>query len=205
MTDPTRDDDTPGDRADGDEPVDAEIIDVDGESVLDADIGSDAADAVDDDFPDITVEGDIDTDLVEMVEVGVRLQAERDEYLDMARRVQAEFENYKRRVETQRVEQRARAAEDLAAELLPVLDAGEAAVTQGHEHAAALHTQLLITLEKRGLERVDQIDVPFDPNVHEAVLHEEGDSEAPEVAEVIRAGYLWNSRVIRPAMVKVRG
>ncbi|MEI2638663.1 MAG: nucleotide exchange factor GrpE [Microthrixaceae bacterium] len=205
MTDPTRDDDTPGDRADGDEPVDAEIIDVDGESVLDADIGSDAADAVDDDFPDITVEGDIDTDLVEMVEVGVRLQAERDEYLDMARRVQAEFENYKRRVETQRVEQRARAAEDLAAELLPVLDAGEAAVTQGHEHAAALHTQLLITLEKRGLERVDQIDVPFDPNVHEAVLHEEGDSEAPEVAEVMRAGYLWNSRVIRPAMVKVRG
>ncbi|MEZ5310474.1 MAG: nucleotide exchange factor GrpE [Microthrixaceae bacterium] len=205
MTDPTRDDDTLGDRADGDEPVDAEIIDVDGESVLDADIGSDAADAVDDDFPDITVEGDIDTDLVEMVEVGVRLQAERDEYLDMARRVQAEFENYKRRVETQRVEQRARAAEDLAAELLPVLDAGEAAVTQGHEHAAALHTQLLITLEKRGLERVDQIDVPFDPNVHEAVLHEEGDSEAPEVAEVMRAGYLWNSRVIRPAMVKVRG
>ena len=105
MTDPTRDDDTLGDRADGDEPVDAEIIDVDGESVLDADIGSDAADVVDDDFPDITVEGDIDTDLVEMVEVGVRLQAERDEYLGMARRVHREIGKDKRRVDAQRTEQ----------------------------------------------------------------------------------------------------
>lgn len=156
-------------------------------------------------FPDITTEGAIDEDLVEMVEVGVRLQAERDEYLDMARRVQAEFENYKRRVEAQRVEQRSRAAEDLARELLPVLDAGEAAVNQGHEHAEALHKQLLLTLEKLGLEKVDSTDVDFDPNVHEAVLHEEGDVEVPQVTEVMRTGYLWNSRVLRPAMVKVRG
>lgn len=173
------------------------------------------------DFPDITTDGDltadvegstdggdvdpVEEDLVEMVEVGVRLQAERDEYLDLARRVQAEFENYKRRVEAQRVEQRARAAEDLARELLPVLDAGEAATSHGHEHAAALHTQLVVTLEKLGLEKVDAVDVVFDPNIHEAVLHEEGDSESPEVAEVMRTGYLWNSRVLRPAMVKVRG
>lgn len=161
--------------------------------------------AVDDQFPDITTDGAIDEDLVEMVEVGVRLQEERDEYLDMARRVQAEFENYKRRVEAQRVEQRSRAAEDLARELLPVLDAGEAAISQGHEHAAALHNQLLLTLEKLGLEKVDQTDVAFDPNVHEAVLHEEGDAEVPQVAEVMRPGYLWNARVIRPAMVKVQG
>lgn len=162
-------------------------------------------------FPDITTEGPLedelglDDDLVEMVEVGVRLQEERDEYLDMARRVQAEFENYKRRVEAQRVEQRSRAAEDLARELLPVLDAGEAAVNQGHEHAEALHNQLLLTLEKLGLEKVDATDVEFDPKIHEAVLHEDGDSEVPQVAEVMRTGYLWNARVIRPAMVKVRG
>lgn len=162
-------------------------------------------DAVDDQFPDITTDGAIDEDLVEMVEVGVRLQEERDEYLDMARRVQAEFENYKRRVEAQRVEQRSRAAEDLARELLPVLDAGEAAVNQGHEHAEALHNQLLLTLEKLGLEKVAETDVAFDPNIHEAVLHEEGDSDVPQVAEVMRTGYLWNSRVLRPAMVKVRG
>lgn len=157
------------------------------------------------DFPDITTEDAIDEDLVEMVEVGVRLQAERDEYLDMARRVQAEFENYKRRVEAQRVEQRARAAEDLAQELLPVLDAGEAATTQGDEHAAALHMQLLITLEKQGLKKVDEVGIEFDPKIHEAVLHEDGDADSPEVSEVMRTGYLWNDRVIRPAMVKVRG
>lgn len=165
-----------------------------------------AAGAVaDDQFPDITTDGAIDEDLVEMVEVGVRLQEERDEYLDMARRVQAEFENYKRRVEAQRVEQRSRAAEDLARELLPVLDAGEAAINQGHEHAEALHNQLLLTLEKLGLEKVDETGVAFDPNVHEAVLHEEGDTEVPQVTEVMRTGYLWNARVLRPAMVKVQG
>lgn len=156
-------------------------------------------------FPDITADGDIEEDLLGMVEAGERLQAERDEYLDLARRVQAEFENYKRRVEAQRVEQRERAAEDLARELLPVLDAGEAAVNQGHEHAAALHTQLLLTLEKQGLTKVDAVNVEFDPKIHEAVLHEEGDVETPEVSEVMRTGYLWNDRVIRPAMVKVRG
>lgn len=166
---------------------------------------TDHVSSADDGFPDITTDGDIDEDLVEMVEVGVKLQAERDEYLDLARRVQAEFENYKRRIEAQRVEQRARAAEDLVRELLPVLDAGEAATGQGHDHASALHGQLMVTLEKLGLERVHDVDVEFDPNVHEAVLHEEGDSESPEVAEVMRTGYLWNSRVLRPAMVKVRG
>lgn len=154
---------------------------------------------------DVTDGGAIDGDLVEMVEVGVRLQEERDEYLDLARRVQADFENYKRRVEVQRVEQRERAAESLAAELLPVLDAGEAASAQGLDDATALYTQLLGTLEKHGLKKVDSSGVDFDPNVHEAVIHEEGDSDSPVVEEVLRTGYLWNSRVIRPAMVKVRG
>jgi molecular chaperone GrpE len=139
-----------------------------------------------------------------MVEVAEKIAAERDEYLDMARRVQAEFENYKRRVEQQRVEQRERAAEHLVSELLPVLDAGEAAVAQGMSDVAAIHAQLLSTLEKLGLSAVVEVEVDFDPNVHEAVLHEEGDGD-PVVAEVLRTGYLWNSRVLRPAMVKVRG
>ena len=140
-----------------------------------------------------------------MVEVAEKIAAERDEYLDLARRVQAEFENYKRRIEQQRVEQRERAAEHVVAELLPVLDAGEAAVGQGMEDAVALHSQLLVTLEKMGLTRVVDVEVDFDPNVHEAVLHEEGDGGEPVVAELLRTGYMWNSRVLRPAMVKVRG
>lgn len=155
-------------------------------------------------YPDITEEAVLEGDLVEMVEVAEQIAAERDEYLDLARRVQAEFENYKRRVEQQRVEQRERAAEHLVSELLPVLDAGEAAVAQGMQDVAAIHAQLLGTLEKLGLTGVVDVEVDFDPNIHEAVLHEEGDGD-PVVVEVLRTGYLWNSRVLRPAMVKVRG
>lgn len=155
-------------------------------------------------YPDITEDTVLEGELVEMVEVAEQIAAERDEYLDLARRVQAEFENYKRRIEQQRVEQRERAAEHLVTELLPVLDAGEAAVAQGMEDVAAIHSQLLTTLEKLGLSGVVDVEVDFDPNIHEAVLHEEGDGD-PVVAEVLRTGYLWNSRVLRPAMVKVRG
>jgi molecular chaperone GrpE len=72
------------------------------------------------------------------------------------------------------------------------------------EDVAAIHAQLLGTLEKLGLAGVVEVEVDFDPKIHEAVLHEEGDGD-PVVVEVLRTGYLWNSRVLRPAMVKVRG
>jgi molecular chaperone GrpE len=179
-----------------DEVLDAEVVD-------DAPSTDDVAEG-DASYPDITEEAELEGELVEMVEVAEKIAAERDEYLDLARRVQAEFENYKRRVEQQRIEQRERAAEHLVSELLPVLDAGEAAAAQGMEDVAAIHAQLLTTLEKLGLSSVVEVEVDFDPNVHEAVLHEEGDGD-PVVAEVMRTGYLWNSRVLRPAMVKVRG
>jgi len=130
--------------------------------------------------------------------------AERDEYLDLARRVQAEFENYKRRVDSQRADQRAQAAISLVRELLPVLDTCENAEAQGVEAIAPVHQQLTAILEKQGLNRVGDAGDDFDPNIHEAVMHEEGEGD-PVVAEVLRAGYTWNDRVVRPAMVKVRG
>ena len=142
--------------------------------------------------------------VAEAVELARRFESERDEYLEHARRLQAEFENYKRRVETQRVEQRAQAALDLVRELLPVLDACDAAVSHGHDQVEPVRAQLLQTLEKEGLVAVAAAGVPFDPNVHEAVMHEEGDGEAV-VDDVLRSGYLWNDRVVRAAMVKVRG
>ena len=171
-------------------------------------------------YPDVTDGGDLsdllegasggssegdDAAVVEAVAVAEAIAKERDEYLDLARRVQADFDNYKRRVDQQRSEQRERAAEDLARELLPVLDAGEAAAAQGLGDAEQLHSHLLSTLEKRGLSRVAGEGVDFDPNLHEAVIHEEGEEDSPVVVEVLRTGYLWNERVLRPAMVKVRG
>ncbi|MEZ5321169.1 MAG: nucleotide exchange factor GrpE [Microthrixaceae bacterium] len=145
-----------------------------------------------------------DHSLVGLDEGFDRVAAERDEYLDMARRVQAEFENYKRRVEGQRVEQVQRAAEALVVELLPVLDACDAAIAHGSEDVDPISKALFNALERKGLVRVDEADVPFDPNLHDAVLSEEGDGGEPVVAEVMRPGYSWNGRVVRPAMVKVR-
>lgn len=136
-----------------------------------------------------------------------RAMSERDEYLDTARRVQAEYENYKRRVERDRVEQTQRAAESLVVELLPVLDACDAALGHGAEDVVPIQSALYGTLERKGLARVDQVDVVFDPEVHEAVLTEAGDggdSDDPLVVEIMRTGYTWNGRVVRPAMVKVR-
>ena len=190
-----------GDTADRTPDPDADVT----EEVADAEIvEDDLGTAADDGYPDITSDDPLDGDLVEAVQVAEAIAAERDEYLDLARRVQADFENYKRRVEAQQVEQRQRAAESLARELLPVLDAGEAAIGQGMDDVAPLYSQLLSTLEKQGLTKVDSADVEFDPNVHEAVMHEEGGDGEAVVIEVMRTGYLWNSRVLRPAMVKVR-
>ncbi len=142
--------------------------------------------------------------VAEAVDLAQRLERERDEYLDALRRLKADFENYKRRVSAQQAEQRAQGALELVRELLPVLDAFDAAVEHGSEEVRPLRTQLLSTLEKLGLAVLDETGVPFDPNVHEAVMHEQGEGEAV-VAEVMRTGYLWNGAVVRAAMVKVKG
>lgn len=131
----------------------------------------------------------------------------RDEYLDALRRNQADFENYRKRAAKQVADDSARAVEALVDKLLPVLDACEAAVVHGSQEVGPVHAALLGTLQKEGLERIDPVGEAFDPNRHEAVLHEpaaEGD-DGTVVSEVMRAGYGWKGRVVRPAMVKVRG
>ena len=134
--------------------------------------------------------------------------AERDAYLEDLQRVTAEFTNFRRQTIKRNTELVAQAASRLARELLVVLDACEAAVAQGVEGIEALQSQLLGVLSAEGLTVLGTIDEPFDPGFHEAVMSEEsGDdgTDAPVVAEVLRTGYAWNGRVLRPAMVKVRG
>ena len=89
-------------------------------------------------------------------------------------------------------------------QLLPVLDACDAAVQHGAEDVVPVQNQLVDTLTKLGLERLEPEGAAFDPNFHEAVMHEPGD-DGPLVAEVMRTGYSWKGRVLRPAMVKVKG
>ena len=143
----------------------------------------------------------------EIVRLFPEVVAERDDYLDTARRVQAEFENFRRRVESQRADQVARAAERLVVEVLPVLDACEAAIGHGADDVEPIYSALVATLTKQGLALVADVEVEFDPNVHEAVMSEPGDGteDGHVVAEIMRTGYLWNGNVVRPAMVKVRG
>jgi molecular chaperone GrpE len=151
---------------------------------------------------------------------------ERDEYLDALRRVQADFENYKKRMVRQQTDHLERAAEDLVTKLLPVLDAldlarahlgsGDDLSPEGKALVAG-SALLTDTLAREGLERIADAGDAFDPTVHEAVDHVAGTSGAPGagagagtatgpvVDDVLRAGYRWKGRVIRPAMVRVRG
>ena len=142
-----------------------------------------------------------------------QLQSERDEYLDTLRRVQAEFENYRKRVIKEQTALVDRASEGLVEQLLPVLDSFELALknfdaaggqdTESVRKGVELvYAELLGVLEKAGLSRVEAEGKPFDPNVHEAVMQEEGDGE-PVVTDVLRTGYTLKGRVLRPAMVKV--
>ncbi len=136
------------------------------------------------------------------------IAAERDEYKSLAQRIQADFENYKKRILKQQTEHLERAAEQLVAKLLPVLDTADLAVAHGGGEAVEqVWLALTDALSKEGLDRIDPQDQPFDPNLHEAVMHEagEGDAAGPVVSEVLRAGYAWKGRVLRPAMVKVKG
>ena len=148
------------------------------------------------------------------------LAAERDEYLLALQRLQADFENYRKRVLRQQEEQSARAALDLVGKLLPVLDtldlarAHLAPGAEGEEGKALdqARAQLLDALAKEGLDRVDEAGVPFDPGVHDAVAQadpsnggEGADGGQVAVDEVMRAGYRWRGQVLRPAMVRVRG
>jgi molecular chaperone GrpE len=131
---------------------------------------------------------------------------ERDEYRDALIRLQADFENYKKRILKQQTEHLERAAQSLVEKLLPVLDTADLALAHGGgEDVKQITTALVTSLEREGLERIDPSGGPFDPTLHEAVAHEPSEGGEQEVAEVLRAGYRWKGRVLRPAMVKVRG
>ncbi|MDZ4825068.1 MAG: nucleotide exchange factor GrpE [Actinomycetota bacterium] len=137
------------------------------------------------------------------------LLREREDLLDTTRRLQADFENYRKRVVREQTALVVRASEGLVEQLLPVLDTFELAlrsladaddgVRKGVELAFG---ELVAVLEKAGLERIEADGAPFDPNEHEAVMQDDGDGD-PVVDHVLRAGWKLKGRVLRPAMVKV--
>ena len=136
------------------------------------------------------------------------LLAERDEFKDIALRLQADFENYKKRVATTQSDEVDRATGKVVEALLPVLDACEAAFSHGVEGVEPIWSALIGALQKQGLEALDLQGKVFDPECAEAVMHEpaDGDSNGETVVvDVLRTGYRWKGRVLRAAMVKVKG
>jgi molecular chaperone GrpE len=141
-----------------------------------------------------------------------QLQSERAELVDTLRRVQADFENYRKRVLREQTALVDRATDRLIEGLLPILDSFDGAlgsvtadtpeVEKLVDGLHGIHAQLMGVLEKAGLERIDADGVPFDPNEHEAVMQDAGEGD-PRVAETMRTGYRLNGRVIRPSMVRV--
>jgi molecular chaperone GrpE len=139
-----------------------------------------------------------------------RLQAERDEYLAHLQRTQAEFDNYRKRMLRDQTAHLERATANLIEQLLPVLDSFELALGSGGTDVERLrkgvelvYGELLGVLEKAGLQRIEALGKPFDPEEHEAVMHVENEDGEPGVRDVVRTGYRLKGRVLRPAMVKV--
>ena len=139
------------------------------------------------------------------------LQRERDDYKDRWLRKSAEFDNYRKRIERERREQADQAVVDMLQQLLLVVDDFDRALTvQGDEGGAyrkgveLIHAKLHDMLRKQGLKPIDALGADFDPNVHQAVVHEESpEHREGEVIGELRKGYMLNDRLLRPAMVKV--
>jgi molecular chaperone GrpE len=140
-----------------------------------------------------------------------RAQRERDEYLDLARRAQADFENYRKRAAREAAAAGERARGGLVRELLPVVDNLERALAsagEGEQHLAEgvrlVHSALIAVLERNGVEQFDPRGDRFDPEEHEALsMREQDGAESGLVIDVVEKGYRSNGSILRPARVVV--
>jgi molecular chaperone GrpE len=167
------------------------------EGVVEAELPDDTARPSDP--PDPGVEVSVES-LVSDLE---RVTGERDQFRDAYQRTAADFDNFRKHTQRRVEDELARASGGLVERLLPVLDACDSAIAHGATEVEPIVAAMLGALEKEGLVRVDPIGEVFDPTVAEAVVHEPGDGGEHIVSEVMRAGYTWQGRVLRPAMVKV--
>jgi molecular chaperone GrpE len=140
------------------------------------------------------------------------VKAKADEYLDHLKRLQAEFDNYRKRVLKEQTQAIELAAEPAVRRLLEVVDDFELALMAANDkpdfdrflHGVELvYAKFLDALKAEGLARIDAEGKPFDPEKHEALMQSgDGDGE-PIVADVLRPGYTLKGRVLRPAGVRV--
>jgi molecular chaperone GrpE len=151
-------------------------------------------------------------ELRQKLELAERLGAEKNDLYDRLLRKQAEFENFRKRTEREMQEAYRRARADILLDILPALDnmeralkhADNADATVLHEGLALIYKQLSDALGKHGLEAIDSIGSPFDPELHEAVAAEQNDDvDDHTVLDELQRGYKLGDRLLRPARVKV--
>lgn len=153
-------------------------------------------------------------ELLQKVEVLQREKKEKDkeaeDYLSMVQRLQAEFENYKKRAERERIEYMEQANSQLILKLLSVLDNFERGLASEKSDSDSfrkgvdmIFSQLKSILEAEGLSVIEAEGEEFDPYYHEAVLTEVGDYDDDIVIEEFEKGYMFKSKVLRPSKVKV--
>ena len=167
---------------------------------------------------DEVAEDEAATDVVEAEEDAIaadleKARAEAESYLDDLRRLQADFDNYRKRTLREQTARAASASQALVARLLPVLDNFELAVSHAEQSrdfdrmlkgVEMVFGELQDLLSGEGLVGIEAEGKPFDPERHEAVVAVEEEGVEPgTVVDVIRKGYEFNGRVLRPAMVKV--
>ena len=142
-----------------------------------------------------------------------KARAEAESYLDDLRRLQADFDNYRKRTLREQTARAASASQALVARLLPVLDNFELAVSAAEQSrdfdrmlkgVEMVFGEFREVLESEGLVRIEAEGKPFDPERHEAVIAvEEEGTEPGTVVDIVRTGYELRGKVLRPAMVKV--
>lgn len=137
-------------------------------------------------------------------------EQKRDEYLDMAQRVQAEFDNFRRRNNAARSEAWADGARETVLLMLPVIDNLERALAAQVEKSPfrdgveMVHRQMLEVLSKRGVTEIECLGKPFDPELENAVAQaDSSEGEPGTVCTVLQKGYKTETRVVRHAMVRV--
>ena len=201
------------------EPVEAEVLDDEamaeaakraGEAAADADFKSEAK--------DLRAERDeLAKKLASVSDDIAAAKAEAAASADRLSRLQADWDNYRRRTDRERVAERERACEGLVKDLLPAIDdleravdhagsaaGGDEAVKQLVDGVAAVHAKVVAVLQKQGVEVIDPAGEPFNPNDHQAVGRVENPNVYDEtVADVYQKGYRLGGKVVRPAMVTV--
>jgi len=139
--------------------------------------------------------------------------ARADQYFERLQRLQAEFDNYRKRIDRERGEVRQWAVRELIEELVDVVDSYERALHEDHASEVPapyrkgiemVHRTLVDTLARYGLTRLEAVGEPFDPHFHEAITQEPND-EFPEgvICGEIKPGYLLGERLLRPSLVRV--